>query len=1161
MVCNHRTMASAPITFTDLQQGVPVEGLADGVVTIAACLPQGAGCVKVYYEGRDGQAGSTILYESDLAGLRLASDRARWTFDADATEFKLAAESLRIMRAGHFDPMMAVSASDVDPLPHQIRAVYEEMLPRTELRFLLADDPGAGKTIMAGLYLKELQLRGDVQRALIVAPGGLVDQWHEELRSKFGIHAEVLSREHINRVDDPFADASVLIARMDQLARNEDLLAILAESRWDLVVVDEAHRMSAQWYGTELQATKRYELGQLLSEISRHLLLMTATPHSGNPGAYRAFLALVDPDTFGGPHPPGAPSPDAGAHMRRMVKEDLLRFDGTPLFPERRAETVEYELTDAERELYEEVTRYVREQMNRADDLDDTRTRTVGFALTVLQRRLASSTHAIVRSLERRRDRLRLRLREEQEGRPFGAPPRSTPVVDAAWEDDDEVSAAEREQAEDAVVDAATTARTVAELQLEIDELDRLVDMARGVRDAGEDRKWAQLRSILSAEVLTAPQTDPEAGPRKLIVFTEHRDTLTYIEDQISTLFGRPEAVVTIHGGTPREERQRVREEFSHNPECQILLATDAAGEGLNLQAAHLMVNYDLPWNPNRIEQRFGRVHRIGQRQVCQLWNLVAEGTREGQVFTRLLGKMEEQRAAYDGRLFDVLGEAFRDTPLRSLLMDAIRYGDDPARMAELDRVVNAEVSAGLDELLAQRQLADDGVRGESLQAMRRRMEEARARKLQPHNVQAYFLAAFERLGGRVSARENGRFEIRNVPAVLRQRVGTGPVATRYLRVTFDPHDTGGARPAELLAPGHPLMDAVLGLTYERTRSALERGTVLVEHDRLTGGPRLLLAATGTIADGRGRTVSRRFEFATVDQDGEIKPGGVAPYLDAGPLPEMERPEGDPRVLDLLHQPWLGGATVEAMTAWATTHLVPDHLTETRSRIEARVTKAIREVELRMTETINYLDDTAVTLEESPPRGRPSRGRTPDRLRADRDELVARRDARLDDLRSQAVVRAETLVVEGAALLVPADWITPELGAHAADTDATDRRAVAAVLAAEEALGRIPEAQSHSNPGYDIYSTDADGEGVFIEVKGRIEGATTFHFSKTQVLCGKNMGPRHRLALVAVSLRGPEHDQVRYLVDPCAGMDFGAFETTGVEGDWRAMWAKGGPPR
>ena len=474
--------------------------------------------------------------------------------------------------------------------------------------------------------------------------------------------------------------------------------------------------------------------------------------------------------------------------------------------------------------------------------------------------------------------------------------------------------------------------------------------------------------------------------------------------------------------------------------------------------------------------------------------------------------------------------------------------------------MIDAEVADGLEELLAERRLADDGFRSEELHEMRRKMEEARARRLQPHNVESFFLRAFADAGGRIVARERGRYEIRNVPAALRHRVGQRPVATKYQRVTFDPADSGGARPAELLAPGHPLMDVVLEHTIETHREALQRGTVLVETGRLTGPPRLMLAATSTVADGSGHAVSKRFEFVTIDADGLIDSGGLAPYLDAEPLPGTDGPEGDARVIELLEAPWLGGGTVDQLTRWASAHLLPEHLAAVRSRVEPRVAKTQREVRDRMMETINHLDAEAVKLEESRGRGRPNKRRTPERLRADMEELVARRDARLAELDSQSVVRAESVTVDGAALLVPADWLRPVVPAHARETEETDRRAVAAVMAAERALGRTPVEQAHNNVGFDIRSEDADGQGIFIEVKGRIAGADTFHFSKSQVLCGKNMGPQHRLALVSVSPDGPAADEVRYLVDPCRGMSFGDFAASGVEGDWKAMWAKGGAP-
>ncbi|NKZ77521.1 DUF3883 domain-containing protein [Rhodococcus hoagii] len=1142
-------------------------GLLPQPVTVLAVKAHGPDALTLTYQGADGVLGQRLLYRADEAGLSIQSPTAQWRFDADPVEFRLAAEALRIRMAGLHDPMVAVSSSAVDPLPHQIRAVYGELLPRTPLRFLLADDPGAGKTIMAGLYAKELILRGDLARMLIVAPGGLVEQWQDELATKFGITAELLSREMINGLVDgnPFTRHPLLIARMDQLARNDDLLALLDESEWDLVVVDEAHRMSANWWAGELSTTRRYELGQRLGAIARHLLLMTATPHSGSESNFQAFMALLDPDRFEGEYRSGAHSTDTSGLMRRMVKEELLTFDGKPLFPERIAETVPYQLSDAEQHLYDEVTRYVREEMNRAERLgsDNPRARTVGFALTVLQRRLASSTHAILRSLQRRRERLEAKRREMLDSRYSRVEDDLTAMT--SWDrldDPDELDAEETERLEESVIDAATAAQTVAELDIEIAQLTDLVALARTVRDSGEDRKWSELRSLLLDRALLATA---DGAPRKLIVFTEHKDTLDYLTAQIRNVLGREDAVVTIHGGTRRDVRRSIREDFTHNPDVRVLVATDAAGEGLNLQSAHLMINYDLPWNPNRIEQRFGRIHRIGQKNTCRLWNLVAEDTREGQVFTRLLQKMETQRRAYGGRLFDVLGEAFKDQPLRKLLMDAIRYGDDPARLQELNRIVDAEVAKGLDDLLTERALAKESLAPHELDLLRRQMDEARARRLQPYYVELFFRDAFKRVGGRMARREKGRYEIANVPAPVRQRQRPGaalPIATRYERVTFDPEhvDADDVRRAELLAPGHPLLDTVLDTTIEAHRSALEAGTLLFDPTDPGTEPRLIVALTGEVLDGTGQVVSKRFEFITLTPSGGAAVSGPAPYLDLQPLPDDVRLFADP----VLSGGWLTAGVEQLAASWAITHAQPEHLQQVRERLLPLIDKTRTAVTQRLKQQINYLYSEATRLRDSPDTGRPGRPRkqrqSPDRLEARARDLEARLEHRTALLASEAQLAASPPTVIGAALVIPAGLVPGEVASQARETARVERRAVDKVLEAERALGRDPVEMPHNNPGYDIRSTTPDGRSVFIEVKGRIAGAGDVTITLNEVLLGKNVPAAHRLALVEVSPDGPEHDQLRYLAEHFRSIDLGDLAATDVRLHWSKTWAKGTDP-
>jgi SNF2 family DNA or RNA helicase len=636
------------------------------------------------YRTTDGQVAERLIYRDDEPSLTVVEEGKPWAFNGDGEAFKLASEAKRIDLAYLFDPYLALSTSLVEALPHQITAVYEAMLPRQPLSFLLADDPGAGKTIMTGLLIRELIVRGDLRRCLIVAPGSLVEQWQAELSEKFHLDFTLLSRDRIegSASGNPFADADLQIARLDKLSRDEDLQLLLENAPdWDLVVFDEAHKLSAQLFSGEVKKTKRRLLAERVRPHTRHFLLLTATPHNGKEEDFELFMSLLDPDRFAG-HKRKAtdaapPVSHPGELMRRLMKEQLVKFDGTPLFPPRYAYVVPYDLSGPEADLYEQVTTYVREEMNRAEKIkaagEGKRGLIVGFALMVLQRRLASSPAAIHMSLKRRLARLERTLADTMVQRD-GAQARinqpelaALTVADIEEIDDDEATAEEAEAAEETAVDLATAASTIAELRLEIERLKQLEALAAQVRRLGTDTKWTELSRVLQ----DAPEMkDAGGGRRKLIIFTEHRDTLDYLVERIGTFLGRPEAIVAIHGGVPRDQRRAAESRFKNDPEAIVLVATDAAGEGINLQRAHLMINYDLPWNPNRLEQRFGRIHRIGQTEPCHLWNLVADKTREGDVYARLLEKLAVQAEALGGTVFDVLGElTFEGKPLRQLLI------------------------------------------------------------------------------------------------------------------------------------------------------------------------------------------------------------------------------------------------------------------------------------------------------------------------------------------------------------------------------------------------------------------------------------------------------------------------------------------------------------
>lgn len=1130
-----------------LQAGVRVEGVIPRqVITVIAAQWHGADTVELTFKTGAGGLDQQVLFRRDEARLRPASSGGR-AFDADATDFKLAAEAQRISLAGLFDPMLAVATSDVQPLPHQIRAVYGELLPRTPLKFLLADDPGAGKTIMAGLYIKELLLRDDVKHCLIVAPGGLVGQWQDELFLKFGLRFDVLTPQLIDAQPNvsPFERHPLLIARMDQLSRNEQLQEQLGETEWDLIVVDEAHRMGAHFFGGKLEKTKRFLLGEMLGGITRHLLLMTATPHSGKEEDFQLFLTLLDRDRFEGKR---STSANTNGVMRRMVKEDLLTFDGKKLFPERIAETVPYTLTQLEYTLYEAVTHYVREGMNRAEKLGGKRKNTVGFALTVLQRRLASSPEAIFQSLGRRIARLQRKRQEILDG--TYTEPAATIDPDAV--DADEYSSDELESLEEELLDEATAARTIHELDAELAELDTLVALARQVRDSGTDKKWSELSAILQDHVLT---TDAKGWPRKLIIFTEHRDTLDYLTTRIGSLLGRPDAVQAIHGGVARDQRRRITEEFTKNRNCQILVATDAAGEGLNLQAAHLMVNYDLPWNPNRIEQRFGRVHRIGQTEVCRLWNLVADNTREGAVFTRLLEKLDQMRQTYGGKVFDVLGEAFNETPLRNLLMDAIQYGEQPEVRARMHEVIDASVGDGLVELMNERALAADHLADAELHQLRAAMDEARARRLQPHYVEMAFKEAFTRLDGRIVRRERGRYEITNVPQHLRASAQAA-VATRYDRVTFDLSRVQGDddHRADLLAPGHALHDAVMAETIRRFQGALNTGTVLVSATIET--PTLLVGVIEEIADATGESIARRFRYVFVTPDGAVQPAGPAPYLDCVAAPVS------PVVDQVRRLPWLVDAEQHARS-WIISDQLSNYLGEVSPRRTAELTKARQLVQQRLTgESERLILDAAVAAEKERAGEKPRE--SADSLTRKALELDRRLQQRLATIDQQLQMSAKPPRLAAAALVIPISMVESDVPhtapIHAKETKEVERRGVDLVMARERELGRHPVEQAFNNKGFDILSTDRDGNTYRIEVKARLDGAQDFFVTHNEVVLGKNAAPLYRLALVRVDPRGTQHDEARYVADPFADTVLGGFDATGIRGDWAKTWAKGRSP-
>ena len=807
---------------------------------------------------------------------------------------------------------------------------------------------------------------------------------------------------------------------------------------------------------------------------------------------------------------------------------------------------------------------------------NDGRKGTVGFALTILQRRLASSPEAIYQSIRRRRERLEKRLREEEILKRGGQVQHlledDVPsYTEEDLEDLDDAPEEEVEAAEQLVVDQATAARTIEELRIEISILHDLEAAALKVRQSREDRKWDELSRLLQNNT---EMFDAQGHRRKMVIFTEHRDTLSYLAGRIGGLLGRPEAVVMIHGGIGREDRRKAQEAFTHDKEVEILLATDAAGEGINLQRAHLMVNYDLPWNPNRLEQRFGRIHRIGQTEVCHLWNLVAKDTREGEVYERLLEKLAQERKALGGQVFDVLGEVtYEDRSLRHLLLEAIRYGDQPDVKARLFEVVDRALDrAHLRELVEGRALTHDSMDVTRVRQIREDMERADARRLQPHFIASFFLEAFQLLGGTIHERERRRYEIKHVPAVIRNRdrqIGRGePVLQRYERITFEKKliSVQGKPPAAFVCPGHPLLDATIDLVIERHRDLLKRGAMLVDERDDGEQLRALLYLEHSVQDaskdrnGGRRIVSKRLQFVEIDADGSTRSAGPAPYLDYRPLTDQEQAVAS----RIPHPDWLRNELETKAQEHAAVNLVPDHISEVRQRKEELIDKTMAAVKDRLTKEINYWDHRAAQLKDQELAGRTNARLNSGLARQRADELTARLNRRTEELQQERRLSPLPPVVLGGALIVPVGVLHRLTGSGtgskppmvARDTERSELLVMNAVMEAERELGNEPRDVSEENVGYDIESAIPDsGRLRFIEAKGRIVGADTVTITKNEILTGLN---KPEDFILAIGLVDGDAVDLRYVREPFQKEpDFGV---TSVNYNLKKLLAKSYPP-
>lgn len=805
------------------------------------------------------------------------------TFQGDPKLFLLGSEAERIRIAHQFDPLFAVNSSIVDPLPHQVEAVYRYPLPLPRIRFLLADDTGAGKTIMTGLLMKELLFRGVIQKILIVTPGGLTKQWkEEELQEKFGLYARLVNRASFDAEPGQFSryEDGIFVTSIDFLARNEGCLKAAAETQWDLVVVDEAHKLSAYEYGSKLEESERYKAVKALVRKTDHLLFLTATPHRGRKDTFRRLLLLLDEDLFQkdehvadrvreqtAPYLPAAAAAQAGGStgedfeserpickarnrfFLRRLKEEMVDWDNAPLFKNRHTKTTGYELTPEEKTLYDEVTSYVR---SKREEAKAKKNRNVELTLMVMQRRLASSLYAITRTLGNRLralnevlDILRDSRRTEAEKKRLlrGPTDPSDPQDISEYED---LTEEERERTDQRIFRQVLTddPEKVEEERDEVQRLFRLADSLKHHKEA----KFAELLSVLdSSDVIRAEE-------EKLLIFTEHRDTLDSLAKRLEQ---KGYAVATIHGGMDVDTRKQAQRTF--RTRAKIMVATDAAGEGINLQFCRYLINWDIPWNPNRLEQRMGRVHRYGQPDDVWVYNLVAQNTREGSVLQKVLSKMDVMREQMGSdRVYDVIDEWLEDVPLVRLIERAIDSEDEAVGAGETDTALSGASRERAEQLIALQKKTSLASRL-NLQAARELRDASDERRLQPLFIQRFFERAWTAAGGTV--RTDDHFPVWHLGATPSGLIDLSrerrlPLSEKYdTPFVFDKQLVSVASKVrvpertKLLGPGHPLFDTLIAWAIREARQAFAKGALLVDPN--IAKPQRVWLVRSTIEDGR----------------------------------------------------------------------------------------------------------------------------------------------------------------------------------------------------------------------------------------------------------------------------------------------------------------------
>ncbi len=1063
-------------------------------VEVVAVTPMGSS-IRLFGKGlRTGLAHSPVLSAAQIAQLVVSADQE--PLDGDAALFRLGVEAHRLGLAYEYDPYFALSIARVDPLPHQLEAVYGYFLKLPRIRFLLADDPGAGKTIMAGLLLKELKARGLVKRVLIVTPANLTFQWQRELKEKFREPFEVINSDVLrtNYGQNPWQDRHQLITSISWVSRIDDARESLLRSRWDLVIVDEAHKMAAY---AEDRKTLAFRLGESLSGMTDHLLLMTATPHKGDPENFCLFLSLLDRDVYGNVESleQAMRQNEAPFYLRR-IKEALITFPdpdtgkARKLFTKRRVNTADFQLDGEELDFYDALTRYVEDQSILASAEDSARGRAVGFTMAMLQRRMASTVYAVRRSLERMKDR-REKILSDPEAH------RKEQIERKLPEDFEDLTEEEQQEIVTQLEDVVATVDP-ASLRDEIAKLTKLIEQAKLLERRQIESKLTKLKSILTENGFFS---DPK---KKLLIFTEHKDSLDFLagDGRDGRLLGRLRewglTVTTIHGGMKIGDRDtpgsRIYAEREFRETCQILVATEAAGEGINLQFCAEMVNYDIPWNPVRLEQRIGRIHRYGQEKPCVIFNFVASNTREGRVLGKLQIRLAEIRKELGtDQVFDVIGEVLPAKEVEKLFRDMYARRLDVNQVEE--RIVE-KVDARHFRAITESALEGLAKKELNLSAVLGRSVEAKERRLVPEAIENFFVEASPVVGlnSKATGESSHTYRIGRTPRHLlpvgdRLESRFGRLGREYAKVCFDKQYLVKEPTLEWVTPGHPLFEVVRESLSEAASDALRRGAVFYSLKHTA--EMILDVFAASIKDGRGNTLHRRLFVVETDATGAMTVRQPTIFHDITPAVEggagVKKTAAPPSIT--IQRPdrqavesFLIG---EALTPW---------LDEAQSQRLREIEIVAKHVDISLNALIHRENLMLADLVERQQGGQTIQG-IEGRIKISEDHL--------DDLNNRLENRKRELDMErhatiadishlGRAVVVPhPERDTPGMAPMVRDEE-IEQRAVQVATKFEEARGWVVEDVQKDNRGFDLISRRPHTEDPktfvevrFIEVKGR----------------------------------------------------------------------------